>query len=151
MVILGSYPAAALGIPKPMTTDLETVLGWRGRTVHDRDGERIGKLGALYLDAVDDQPAYAGVHTGLFGRHETVLPLSAITDTGGELRVPYDADAVKGAPRLDPGATLTDEEEDAVREHYRQLPQAETDAVPLETDPPPAGTIEHEDARPADR
>jgi hypothetical protein len=44
--------------------DLDTVLAWRGKTVIDRDGEKAGTLGALYLDE-EDRPAYAGVQTGL--------------------------------------------------------------------------------------
>lgn len=174
-----------------MTTDLETVLGWRGRTVRDRDGERIGTLGALYLDGEDDRPAFGGITIGRFGRHEAIVPLGDVREDGDDLRVPYDADAVEGAPRLDPGATLTDEEEDALREHYRTAPRREaevvrheeevtqrvepmrptervrlrkvlvtenvTQVVPrrrevvqLESDPPPAGRIEHvEDAGPA--
>jgi hypothetical protein len=51
--------------------DLNTLLGWRGRTVLDRKGETIGKLGDLYLDEATDRAAYAGIRTGLLGRHES--------------------------------------------------------------------------------
>ena len=56
--------------------DLDTVLAWRGKTVVDRDGEKAGTLGALYLDD-DDRPAYAGVQTGLFRRRESLVPLDS--------------------------------------------------------------------------
>ena len=45
--------------------DVDTVLAWRGKTVKDRHGEKIGRLGAVYLDRETDAPAYAGVTTGL--------------------------------------------------------------------------------------
>ena len=54
--------------------DIDTVLGWRGRTVRDVNGEKIGTFGDVYLDR-DDAPAWAGVQTGLFGRHESFVPL----------------------------------------------------------------------------
>jgi hypothetical protein len=31
--------------------DLDPVLGWRGKTVVDRDGEKVGTLGDLYPTA----------------------------------------------------------------------------------------------------
>jgi hypothetical protein len=101
-----------------MTVDIDTALAWRGRTVHDRDGEKLGKLGALYLDA-DDRPAYGGVQTGLFGRHESVIPLrdaQAVDDEG--LRVPFTKADLEAAPRLDPDTALTEEEEEALHAHY---------------------------------
>src|SRR5919199_1731999 len=56
--------------------DIDTVLGWRGRTVLDRDGQEIGKLGDIYLDGETERPAFAGVRTGLFGRKESIVPLA---------------------------------------------------------------------------
>ena len=38
--------------------DMDTVLGWRGRTVRDQDGEAIGALGDIYLDGESDLPAW---------------------------------------------------------------------------------------------
>ena len=30
--------------------DIDTVLGWRGKSVRDASGEKLGTIGALYLD-----------------------------------------------------------------------------------------------------
>lgn len=98
--------------------DLETVLGWRGRTVRDPAGDKIGKLGGLYLDGEDDVPAYAGVRTGLFGTHESIVPLAGAREDDGDLVVPYDAALVRDAPSLDPDAALSPEEERALDAHY---------------------------------
>jgi uncharacterized protein DUF2382/PRC-barrel domain protein len=98
--------------------DIDTALGWRGRTVRDRDGEKLGTLGAIYLDEATDRPAYAGVHTGLFKRHESVVPLDGMEEADGELRVPHTAARVQEAPNVDPDVALSEEEQDRLSEHY---------------------------------
>jgi PRC-barrel domain protein len=100
--------------------DIDTALGWRGRTVRDRDGEEIGTLGDVFLDAEHDLPAYAGVRTGLFGRRESIVPLDGIGEheETGDLWLPYERDLVRGAPSVDPDAALSEDEETALGEHY---------------------------------
>ena len=101
--------------------DIDTVLGWQGRTVRDADGEKIGSLGDVFLDRETDRPAWAGVRTGLFGRRESYVPLDKVVeDEDGDLRVPYDAQTVKDAPRIDPEVSLTPGEEHTLYVHYGQ-------------------------------
>jgi stress response protein YsnF len=97
--------------------DIDTALDWRGRTVVDRDGEKIGTFDELYLDAAD-RPAWAAVKTGLFGRRQTFVPLSEAQRDGDDLRVPFEKAQVEAAPNVDPDEQLTDEEEDRLHEHY---------------------------------
>jgi Domain of unknown function (DUF2382)/PRC-barrel domain len=98
--------------------DLDTVLAWRGATVIDRDGEKIGTLKELYLDQ-DDRPAWAAVETGLFGLRQSFVPLEGATALDDQVRVPFDRDHVKDAPNVDPDAQLTEDEEARLEEHYR--------------------------------
>jgi sporulation protein YlmC with PRC-barrel domain len=99
--------------------DIDTVLGWRGRTVLDRDGQEIGKLGDIYLDGETERPAFAGVRTGLFGRNESIVPLADAAEVEDGVQVPYEKAAVEDAPRLDPDdEALAPEEEDALYRHY---------------------------------
>jgi hypothetical protein len=98
--------------------DIDTVLGWRGKTVLDRDGEKVGSLGDVYLDGETDRPAYAGVKTGLFGRNESIIPLEGVRESDDDLVVPYEKALIDDAPNLDPDASLTHEEEEAVFNHY---------------------------------
>jgi sporulation protein YlmC with PRC-barrel domain len=100
--------------------DIDTVLGWRGRTVLDRDGEKIGRLGDVFLDRQTDRPAWAGVRTGLFGQSESYVPLERVEEIEGDLRVPFSKDEVKDAPRIDPDVALSPEEEAALWRHYGQ-------------------------------
>jgi hypothetical protein len=114
--------------------DLNTILGWRGRTVRDRKDEEIGKIGDLYLDEETDRPAYAGVRTGLFGRRESIIPLEGIIERDQELIAPYDAEHVHDAPAIEPDEALDEAEQRRLARHYDAPPPSsqrgdtETDA-----------------------
>jgi hypothetical protein len=97
--------------------DIDTALDWRGRTVVDRNGKKIGTFDELFLDE-DDRPAWAGVTTGLFGRRQTFVPLSQAERVGDDLQVPYEEQAVKDAPNIDPAEQLSADEEAVLYEHY---------------------------------
>jgi hypothetical protein len=98
--------------------DIDTALDWRGRTVLDRDGRKVGRLEEIYLDRESERPAWATLHTGLFGRHRTFVPLAEATRVGDDLQVPWTSDQIKDAPRADPDVTLAADEEDRLYEHY---------------------------------
>jgi hypothetical protein len=108
--------------------DIDTALAWRGRTVRDPGGDAIGALGDVFLDSETQLPAWGGVRTGLFGHRESYVPLEQVQEDGDDLRVPFTADVVKDAPRIDPDVALTAEEEEALWRHYGQeyvLPRGE--------------------------
>ena len=46
--------------------------------VYDRTGEKIGKVGALFLDEAD-QPEYIGVETGLPGATSALIPWDMVS------------------------------------------------------------------------
>jgi hypothetical protein len=123
--------------------DIDTALDWRGRTIVDRDGDKIGKLDELYLDDAD-RPAWGAVTTGLFGRRQSFVPLADLRPAGDDLQLPYDKDRVKDAPNVDPDEQLSDEEEDALHRHYG-IATGPADDAPAE----PAETAQR--AEPAER
>jgi uncharacterized protein (TIGR02271 family) len=98
--------------------DMDTVRTWEGRTMLDRDGSRIGSIDAIYLDDQTGQPEWALVNTGLFGTKSTFVPLAQATQAGEEVRVPYDKQLVKDAPRVDPDGHLSEAEERQLWRHY---------------------------------
>lgn len=102
-----------------MAHDLDTVLGWRGSTVLDRDGEKIGALKELYLDQ-DDRPEWGAVHTGLFGLRQTFVPLSDARPVEGGIQLPFTKDHVNDAPGVDPDAQLSRDEENRLYGHYER-------------------------------
>jgi sporulation protein YlmC with PRC-barrel domain len=134
--------------------DIDTVLEWRGRTVVDQNGDKIGKLEELYLDEETSRPEWAAVHTGLFGRRKTLVPLSQAAPDGDDLRVPYDAEHVKEAPNVDADDQLSQDEEAKLYDHYglaysrsesgTGLPEGETGAP---APAGPAGSAEEQDER----
>jgi hypothetical protein len=98
--------------------DIDTALDWRGRTVIDREGEKIGTFDELYLDEETSRPEWAAVTTGLFGRKQTLIPLSQARLEGDDLQVPFDKEHVKDAPALDPDEQVSQDEERRLYSHY---------------------------------
>jgi uncharacterized protein (TIGR02271 family) len=98
--------------------DLDTIRGWEGRTLVDRDGDRIGSIDAIYLDDKTGQPEWALVNTGLFGTKSSFVPLAQATQTDQDVRVPYNKQLVKDAPRVDPDGQLSEAEERQLWRHY---------------------------------
>jgi hypothetical protein len=98
--------------------DIDTVVAWRGRTVRDREGEKIGTFGDLYLDE-EDRPAYVGVRTGLFRSRESIVPLEGAHEAeDGDVHVAYALEAIKAAPNVEPDVALDEQEADRLLEHY---------------------------------
>ena len=55
-------------------TDRSTAVAdeYTGYTVHDRDGDKIGKVDDLFLDE-NDRPEYFGVKMGFLGSKSTLI------------------------------------------------------------------------------
>jgi stress response protein YsnF len=109
--------------------DIDTALDWRGRTVVDRHGQKIGPLQEIYLDE-DERPHWGGVHTALFGLRQTLVPLDHGALDGDRLQLPFDAEQVKGAPNIDPDVQLSEDQQDRLYRHYHLTapPPADKDA-----------------------
>ena len=73
--------------------DIDTALDWRGRTIIDRAGEKIGTLKNIYLDD-RERPGWRGVDTGLFAMRETLVPLDEARLEGDVIQLPFDEDHV---------------------------------------------------------
>jgi uncharacterized protein (TIGR02271 family) len=89
-----------------------------GADVLDSNGDKIGSVGQVYLDDHDGHPSWASVKTGLFGTKESFVPLEDATWEGDELRVSYDKDRVKDAPRVDADSHLEPSDEDELYRYY---------------------------------
>jgi uncharacterized protein (TIGR02271 family) len=99
----------------PTLNDIQT---WQGREVLGRDGEKIGTVTDVYLDRETNEPEWLTVKTGLFGARTSFVPISGVSDAGGELRAEYDKHLVKDAPNVDADGQLSPDEERALYEHY---------------------------------
>jgi uncharacterized protein (TIGR02271 family) len=98
------------------TQDISSIIG---SNAMDADGDKLGKVGQVYLDDQTGRPEWATVSTGLFGTSETFVPLSDATVSDGTLRVPYQKAKVKDAPRVDADqGHLSPAEEDELYRYY---------------------------------
>src|SRR3954463_13774412 len=101
-----------------MATTRDDVLSWRGQDMVDNDGDKIGKIDEIYLDAETNEPEWAVVTTGLFGTKQTFVPIQDATSTGDGVRVPFEKATVKDAPKIAPDGRLSQEEERELYRHY---------------------------------
>jgi len=99
----------------PETTE---AYDFRGRTLIDGEGEKIGKIDELYYDEQGGQPEWALVNTGLFGTKKTFVPIRSASPAGEDLKVPVSKQQVKEAPRIDADQELSESEERQLFDHY---------------------------------
>jgi uncharacterized protein (TIGR02271 family) len=98
--------------------EMSEVSSWRGRTMVGSDGEKIGTIDEIYLDAETGRPEWALTSTGLLGTKSKFVPLTGASPAGEEIRVRYSKDQVNDAPGVDPDGDLSKEEESALYRHY---------------------------------
>ena len=87
-------------------------------TVIDRDGNKIGSVGQVYLHNSTGEPSWVTVNTGLFGSNETFIPLDEAQLSGDEITVPYEKDFVKDAPNISEDGELSPEQENELYSYY---------------------------------
>ena len=104
-----------------------------GATVFDSSGDKIGKVGQVYLDDRSGAPQWVTVSTGLFGTRETFVPVQQARYADGALSVPVSKATVKDAPSIDEDGHLSPEQEQELYSHYG-LPRDNADT---QTAPPP--------------
>ena len=101
-----------------LTTDHIDRLLNNGGNVVDNDGSKVGSVGQIYLDDQSGNPSWVTVKTGMFGTSESFAPLEGAQVDGDDVRVAYSKDQIKDAPRVDPDAELSVEEESRLYQHY---------------------------------
>jgi uncharacterized protein (TIGR02271 family) len=99
-----------------------------GATVVDTAGNKIGKVGQVYLDDNSGQPEWVTVKTGLFGTKESFVPLAAARSEGDQLVVSATKDQVSGAPRIDEDGHISEQDEAELYRYYGVSPDAGTTA-----------------------
>ena len=93
---------------------------WRGRTLIDSNGERIGTIGEIYLSQETNEPEWALVDTG--GK-SSFVPLRAASRSGADVRVRVTSDQVRDAPGVAPGTRLSEEDVSRLRRYYSGVDQ----------------------------
>ena len=98
--------------------DQASVPSLLGSTVRDTAGDKIGKVGQVYLDDTSGMPEWVTVRTGLFGTRESFVPLAAARVEGDELVVDVPKDRVGEAPQIDEDGHLSEEQEAELYRYY---------------------------------
>ena len=101
-------------------TTAQSPESFMGRTAVDPQGDKIGKIGQVYVDDVTGQPDWVTVNTGLFGTKEHFAPLQGATVSGDDVVLPFDKDVVKDAPDVADASHLDPDEQDALYTYYAQ-------------------------------
>lgn len=96
-------------------TNPETLIG---QTAYDNDGDKIGKVGQVYVDQDNGQPKWLTVNTGLFGTNESFVPLERVTQSGDDVRIDIDKATIKDAPNVAADGAISPEEEDNLYTYY---------------------------------
>ena len=90
-----------------------------GTTAYSADGDKLGKVGQVFLDDATGRPEFVTVQTGLFGTNESFVPVSNASTETDRLVVPFSKDQVKDAPNVDvANGHLDEDEERRLYEHY---------------------------------
>ncbi len=89
-----------------------------GSTAYDAAGEKVGRVGQLYLDDQSGQPSWITVSTGFFGTAETFVPLEGASFDGDDLQLAYSKDTIKNAPQLATDEHLDQAEEAELYRYY---------------------------------
>ena len=104
--------------------DQGSVQSLLGSTVRDSSGDKIGKVGQVYLDDTTGQPEWVTVRTGLLGTRESFVPLAAARVEVDELVVDVTKERVTGAPQIDEDGHLSEEQEAQLYSYYGVSPGA---------------------------
>ena len=89
-----------------------------GATAADADGDRIGKVGQVYLNDETGEPEWVTVSTGLFGTRESFAPFYNARADNGELRLAVTKQQVKDAPSVNADEHLGDAEQNTLYQYY---------------------------------
>jgi hypothetical protein len=101
---------------------VEEALGWVGSRLDEMGGAGVGKIEGVYVDAVTGEPEWLLARIGRFGRH-ALVPARYAAAAAGRVWAPWERDALRGAPRVEPGQPL-DREREAELSAYYELERA---------------------------
>ncbi len=88
--------------------------------VVDKNGNDIGTLHSFWADNATGKLEFIGVKTGWLFGHNHVIPVDRVEfdQAAGAVRVPYDAEFIKGALSVPADSEITDDEEATIYRYY---------------------------------
>lgn len=96
----------------------------RGRDVYDREGEQIGSVEDLYVEAEEYEVRFLYVGAGGFlgiGEKRFMIPVEAVTDVGEDsVTIGHGLEKVKGTPDVPGEVVILPEHQREIYEYYEQ-------------------------------
>jgi uncharacterized protein (TIGR02271 family) len=108
--------------------------------VFDPSGDKIGKVGEVYLRDDSQQPAWIMVKSGMFNNHETMVPLQGARMHEHGIQVGVSKDKIKEAPELDPRGRLSEQDSARLYRHYGIQPEVPNSRGPVDAPRPDRGS-----------
>lgn len=84
-----------------MTFTIDQLQEMRGADVYSSDGEKIGAVDQVYVDAQTGQAEWMGVGTGFLRTKQALVPLAGADVHEGGVTVPYTKDQVQDSPSVE--------------------------------------------------
>jgi uncharacterized protein (TIGR02271 family) len=89
-----------------------------GKNAVDTSGDKIGRIGQIYLDDATGDPQWVTVSTGLFGTKESFAPLYGSRSEGDNLVLAVSKAMIKDAPNVENDGHLEESEVQALFQYY---------------------------------
>jgi uncharacterized protein (TIGR02271 family) len=89
-----------------------------GKNAVDSSGDKIGRIGQIYLDDATGDPQWVTVSTGMFGTKESFAPLYGSRAEGDNLVLAVSKAMVKDAPNVENDGHLEESEVQALYQYY---------------------------------
>ena len=96
---------------------LQDVAGWKGHRLDELTGANVGRVDGAFVDAETGDPEWLVARMGRFGHH-TLVPARDAVEGVGHIWIPFTREVIRRAPKVDPIASLTANEERALLDHY---------------------------------
>ena len=97
-------------------------IDWKGRDVVDPEGDKVGSIEEVYVDAESGRPQWLLVKRGVLALGTVFVPAEGADEDGDRVRVPYAKQTVADAPHYEPGTEVDTEREAAIYRHYELEP-----------------------------
>jgi sporulation protein YlmC with PRC-barrel domain len=112
-----------------VATEQTPDIDWKDHDVVDPDGEKVGSVEEVYIDAESGRPRWLLVKRGLMGLGTVFVPAEGAEDGDeGQVRIPYSKESVSDAPHYERGVEVDTEREAAIYRHYDLEPPARPEA-----------------------
>lgn len=108
------------------STRLPSLGTLRGTEVRNPDGDKVGKVSDIFLDADAEYVRYLGIKTGWLKSGDHIVPVDDVTYVGDDddgdsyVVVPYSSDQLRGAPTFSGDDEMTPEREQEIYGYYQR-------------------------------